>query len=268
MIHPHTVIHPNATIGENVRVDAFTSIAEDVIIGEGTWIGSNVTIMNGARIGKYCKIFHGAIISAPPADLKFDGEQTTAEIGDHTTIREFVSIHRGTKDKMKTVIGSHCLIMAYCHVAHDCILGDHCIMSNSTQLAGHVTVGNYAIISGMCGVNQFVRIGDHAYIGGFTTVRKDVPPYVRAGNIPAGFSGVNSVGLRRRGYSSETINQILDIFRLLYNSRLNVSQALEKIQSEIPDSSEKKEIVDFIKESQRGIIRGASKNMSDADQGE
>ena len=265
MIHPHAVVHPNAKIGKDVKIDAFTTIEEDVEIGEGTWIGSNVTIMNGARIGKHCSIFHGAILSAPPADLKFEGEKTTAEIGDHTTIREFVSIHRGTKDKMKTVIGSNCLIMAYCHVAHDCILGDNCIMSNSTQLAGHVTLGNYAIISGMCGVNQFVNIGEHAYIGGFTTVRKDVPPYVRAGNIPTSFSGVNSVGLRRRGFTSETINRILDIYRTLYNSGLNVSQALEKIQSDLPESKEKTEIVAFIKTSQRGIIRGASKNHSDAD---
>ena len=268
MMHAQSMIHPNAKIGKNVRIDPFTTIEEDVVIGDDSWIGSNVTIMNGARIGKNCQIFHGAIISAPPADLKFDGEHTTAEIGDHTIIREFVSIHRGTSEKMKTVIGSHCLIMAYCHVAHDCILGDYCIMSNSTQLAGHVTVGNHAIISGMCGVNQFVRIGDHAYIGGFTTVRKDVPPYVRAGNIPTTFSGINSVGLRRRGYPSESINQIMDVYRILYNSNLNVTQALAKIESEVEDSDIRKQIVSFIKESKRGIIRNASKIKSDEDTGE
>ena len=180
MIHPQTVVHPNAKIGKHVRIDAFTTIEEDVVIGDNCWIGSNATIMNGARIGSHCQIFHGAIISAPPADLKFNGEKTTAEIGDHTIIREYVSIHRGTTEKMKTVIGEHCLIMAYSHVAHDCIIGKHCVISNSTQLAGHVTVGDHVIISGMCGVNQFVRIGDHAYIGAFTMVRKDVPPFVRA----------------------------------------------------------------------------------------
>jgi len=268
MMHAQSVIHPNAKIGKNVRVDAFTTIAEDVVIGDDTWIGSNVNIMNGARIGKHCQIFHGAIIAAPPADLKFEGENTTAEIGDHTVIREFVSIHRGTHEKMKTTIGSHCLIMAYCHVAHDCILGDHCIMSNSTQLAGHVTVGDHAIISGMCGVNQFVRIGDHAYIGGFTTVRKDVPPYVRAGNIPATFFGINSVGMRRRGFSSENINQILDVYRILYNSNLNVTQALQKIDEVIPDTALRNQIVSFIKESKRGIIRNASKTKSDEVTGE
>lgn len=265
MIHAYTFIHPNAKIGKNVQIDAFTTIHEDVEIGDNTWIGSNVTIMNGARIGKNCQIFHGAMIAAPPADLKFNGEHTTAEIGDHTVVREFVSIHRGTSEKWKTVIGSHCLIMAYCHIAHDCILGDYCILSNSSQLAGHVTVGNHAIISGMCGVNQFVKIGDHAYIGGFTTVRKDVPPYVRAGNIPTAFSGINSVGLRRRGFSSESINQIMDVYRILYNSNLNVTQALSKIETTLENSEIKTKIVSFIKESNRGIIRTASKSKSDED---
>ena len=265
MIHPQSIVHPNAKIGKHVRIDAFTTIEEDVVIGDHCSIGSNVTIMNGARIGNHCQVFHGAIISAPPADLKFDGEKTTAEIGDHTIIREFVSIHKGTQDKMKTVIGTNCLIMAYCHVAHDCIIGNHCIMSNSTQLAGHVTLGDYAIISGMCGVNQFVRIGDHAYIGGFTTVRKDVPPFVRAGNIPTSFAGINSVGLRRRGFSSETINQIMDVYRILYNSNLNVSQALEKLENDTTASALKSTIIAFIKESKRGIIRGRSKSTSDGD---
>lgn len=265
MIHPQTVVHPNAKIGNNVRIDAFTTIEEDVVIGDNTWIGSNVTLMNGTRIGNHCQVFNGAIVSAPPADLKFDGENTTAEIGDHTIIREFVSIHRGTKEKMKTVIGSNCLIMAYCHVAHDCVVGNHCIISNSTQLAGHVSLGDHAIISGMCGVNQFVRIGDHAYIGGFTTVRKDVPPFVRAGNIPACFSGINAVGLRRRGFSPETINQIMDVYRILYNSNLNVTQALEKLENDPPASEMTSTIVAFIKESKRGIIRSRSKSRSDGD---
>ena len=267
-MHANSVIHPNAAIGKNVRIDAFTTIEEDVVIGDNTWIGSNVIIMNGARIGNNCQIFHGSIISAPPADLKFDGEQTTAEIGDHTIIREFVSIHRGTKEKMKTVIGSHCLIMAYCHVAHDCTIGNHCIISNSTQIAGHVTIGNHAIVSGMCGINQFVNIGDHSYIGAFSMIRKDVPPYVKAGNIPSAYAGINSVGLRRRGFSTENINQILDVYRILYNSNLNVSQAIEKIEQSIDLSPTVLEIVTFIKESKRGIIRNASKMKSDEDTGE
>ena len=267
-MHAQSVIHPNATIGKNVRIDAFTTIEEDVVIGDDTWIGSNVMIMNGARIGNNCQIFHGSIISAPPADLKFDGESTTAEIGDHSIIREFVSIHRGTNEKMKTVIGNHCLIMAYCHVAHDCRIGNHCIISNSTQIAGHVTLGDHAIISGMCGVNQFVNIGDHSYIGAFSMIRKDVPPYVRAGNIPATFSGINSVGMRRRGFSSENINQILDVYRILYNSDLNVTQALAKIDEVLPNTAVRNQIVSFIKESKRGIIRNSSKTKSDEDSGE
>lgn len=268
MIHPQTVVHPNAKIGKHVRIDAFTTIEEDVVIGDNCWIGSNATIMNGARIGSHCQIFHGAIISAPPADLKFNGEKTTAEIGDHTIIREYVSIHRGTTEKMKTVIGEHCLIMAYSHVGHDCIIGKHCVISNSTQLAGHVTVGDHVIISGMCGVNQFVRIGDHAYIGAFTMVRKDVPPFVRAGNNPATFSGVNAVGLRRRGYTSETINQIMDVFRILYNSNLNVTQALEKLENQASVSSITSDMVSFIRDSKRGIIRGSAKSKSDGDSGD
>lgn len=184
MIHPHTYIHPNAKLATNVKIDPFTVIHHNVEIGEGTWIGSNVTIMEGARIGKNCRIFPGAVIAASPQDLKFEGEDTTVEIGDNTTIREFVTIHRGTKDRWKTVVGKNCLIMAYSHIAHDCIVGNNCIMSNNTQMAGHVTMEDYAILAGMCAVHQFVKIGKHAFVAGGSLVSKDVPPLYQGRKDP------------------------------------------------------------------------------------
>lgn len=208
MIHPHTYIHPNAKVATNVKIDPFTVIHQNVEIGEGTWIGSNVTIMEGARIGKNCRIFPGAVLSAIPQDLKFEGEVTTVEIGDNTTIREFVTIHRGTSDRWKTVVGRNCLIMAYTHIAHDCKIGDNCILSNNTQVAGHVTVGNHAILAGMCAVHQFVNIGQHAFVAGGSLVRKDVPPFIKAGRMPLSYAGVNSVGLKRKGFTVETLSLI------------------------------------------------------------
>ena len=199
MIHPHTYIHPNAKLATNVKVDPFSVIHQNVEIGEGTWVGSNVTIMDGARIGKNCRIFPGAVIAAIPQDLKFDGEQTTVEIGDNTTIREFVTVNRGSKDRWTTRIGNNCLIMAYSHIAHDCAIGNHCIMSNNAQMAGHVTMGDYAILAGMCAIHQFVQIGQHAFVAGGSLVSKDVPPYIKAARTPLSYAGVNSVGLKRRG---------------------------------------------------------------------
>lgn len=255
MINPHTYINPNAKIAESVKIDPFTVIHGDVEIGEGTLIGSNVTIMDGARIGKNCRIFPGAVISAIPQDLKFQGEKTTAEIGDNTTIREFVTINRGTVDKWKTHVGSHCLIMAYSHIAHDCFIGNHCIMSNSCQMAGHVVMGEWAIIAGVAAIQQFTHIGKHAYIAGGSLVNKDVPPYVKAARSPLSYGGVNSVGLKRRGYSTESINAIMDIYRIIFNRKLNVSQALEYIEREIKASDERDEIIGFIRRSEVGIIK-------------
>lgn len=255
MIHPHTYIHPNAKLAQNVKIDPFTVIHEDVEIGEGTWVGSNVTIMEGARIGKNCRIFPGAVIAGIPQDLKFDGEKTYVEIGDNTTIREFVTVNRGTKVRGKTTVGDNCLIQAYCHVAHDCIVGNHCIMSNNTQLAGHVVLGDWAIIGGVSAVHQFVRVGSHAFIGGGSLVGKDVPPYIKAMRNPLSYSGVNSVGLKRRGFSLQQINHILDIYRIIYNKGMNISQALEFIEEEMPASDERDDIVTFIRESGRGIIK-------------
>jgi len=255
MIHPHTYIHPNAKLATNVKVDPFSVIHSNVEIGEGTWIGSNVTIMDGARIGKNCRIFPGAVISAIPQDLKFKGEETTVEIGNNTTIREFVTINRGSKARGTTKVGSNCLLMAYCHVAHDCLIGDNCIMSNNTQLAGHVEIGDFVVIAGMCAVHQFVKIGQHSFITGGSMVSKDVPPYIKAGREPLSYAGVNSVGLKRKGFSNERINEVLNIYRIIFNKNLNTTQALNFIDEEISATDERDEIVTFIRDSGRGIIK-------------
>ncbi len=265
MIHPHTYIHPDAVIPQNVKIDPFTVIHQDVEIGEGTWIGSNVTIMEGARIGKNCRIFPGAVISAIPQDLKFNGEKTYTEIGDNTTIREFVTIHRGTTDRVKTTVGNEVLVMAYSHIAHDCIIGDHCILSNSTQMAGHVIMEDWAIVGGVCAIHQFVHIGQHAFISGGSLVSKDVPPYIKAGRNPLSYAGVNSVGLKRRGFSLEKINHILDIYRIIYNRGLNISQALAFIEEEVKATDERDEILSFIRESDRGILKRYGKGNLDED---
>ncbi|MEJ6821049.1 MAG: acyl-ACP--UDP-N-acetylglucosamine O-acyltransferase, partial [Flavobacteriales bacterium] len=206
MIHKFSSVHPDAQIGNNVEIGPFSTIEANVIIGDGTWIGPNVTIMNGARLGSNCQVFPGAVISAIPQDLKYEGELTTVEIGDETTIRECVTINRGTKAYGKTVIGKKGLIMAYVHIAHDCIIGDHVILVNSVALAGHVEIGNWSIVSGLSAVHQFVKIGEHAMVGGGAMVRKDVPPFITAAGEPVTYAGVNSVGLKRRGFSSVDVN--------------------------------------------------------------
>ena len=260
MIQPLAYIHPNAKIARGVTVDPFAVIHGDVEIGEGTWIGSNVTIFDGARIGKNCRIFPGAVISAIPQDLKFSGEKTTVEIGDHVTIRECVTINRGTNDRMTTRVGEHTLIMAYVHLAHDCLVGSHCIIANAVNMAGHVVVGDHAVIGGMSAVHQFVHIGAHVMISGGSLVRKDVPPYVKAGREPLSYAGINSIGLRRRGYSNEAITAIQDIYRILYVSGLNTTDALARIEAEMPATSERDEIILFIQNAKRGIMRGYGKD--------
>lgn len=251
-------IHPNAKIAKDVKIDPFVTIESNVEIGEGTWIGSHVAIFDGARIGKNCRIFPGAVISAIPQDLKFQGEETTAEIGDNTTIRECVTINRGTKDKMKTVVGSNCLLMAYVHIAHDCILGNNIVIANSVNLAGHVQIEDSAIIEGMVAVQQFVKIGAHSFITGGSLVRKNIPPFVKAAREPLSYIGINSVGLRRRGFSNEIILQIEDIYRTIYLRGYNVSNALTIVEQESPASKEKDQIIQFIRESVNGIMRGSS----------
>ena len=262
MISPLAHISPDAIIGKNVTIDPFASIHADVTIGDGTHVMSNAVIMTGTTIGKNCLIFPGAVIGAIPQDLKFVGEKTTVKIGDNTTIRECVTISRGTKDRWETVIGSDCLLMAYAHVAHDCILGNHVILANAVQLAGHVEVGDYAILGGMTGAPQFARIGAHTYIAGHTVITKDVPPYIKAGRTPLSYVGLNSVGLKRRNFSQEKVNEILDFYRTIFNKNLNTSQALESIEKE-PASDERNMILSFIRESKRGIIKGMSEEGPD-----
>jgi UDP-N-acetylglucosamine acyltransferase len=260
MIQPLAYIHPQARIAENVVIDPFVTIHKDVEIGEGTWIGSNVTIMDGARIGKNCRIFPGAVISAIPQDLKYKGENTHVIIGDNTTIRECVTINRGTNDRFKTEIGSNCLIMAYCHVAHDCLVGNNCIFSNNTTLAGHITIGDNVVLAGMVAIHQFVKVGSHAFVTGGSLVRKDVPPYVKAAREPLSYAGINSVGLRRRGFSEDKINEIQDIYRTLFIKNYNVTKALDIIEADFRPTQERDEILNFIQGSQRGIMKGFGNN--------
>ncbi len=256
MNQPLAYIHPGAKIAKNVVVEPFTTIHNNVTIGEGTWIGSNVTIMEGARIGKNCNIFPGAVISAPPQDLKYKGEETTVVIGNNTTVRECATIHKGTADRMKTVIGKNCLIMAYCHVAHDSLIGNSCIFSNNSTLAGHVTIGDNVVLAGMVAVHQFVSVGNHAFVTGGSLVRKDVPPYVKAAREPLSYVGINSIGLRRRGINSDKIREIQNIYRILYQKNYNNTQAVQIIEAEMEATPERDEILQFIRNSQRGIMKG------------
>lgn len=257
MIQPLAYIHPQAIIAENVVIEPFVTIYKDVVIGEGTWIGSNVTIMDGARIGKNCRIFPGAVISAQPQDMKYRGEASTLTVGDNTVIRECVTLNRGTAlDKNTTTIGSNCLLMAYVHIAHDCVIGNNVIIANSVQLAGHIEVQDFAFIGGASAVHQFVSIGAHSIISGGSLVRKDVPPYTKAGREPLSYVGINSVGLRRRGFSSEQINEIQDIYRTIFLKKFNISRALDIIETEREPTEIRDEILDFIRNSNRGVMKG------------
>jgi UDP-N-acetylglucosamine acyltransferase len=260
MNQPLAYVHPQAKIAKNVVIEPFVTIDKNVEIGEGTWIGSNVTIMEGARIGKNNKIFPGAVISAVPQDLKFEGEESIVRIGDNNIIREFVTINRGTKASMETVVGNNNLLMAYVHIAHDCIVGNNCILANAAQLAGHITIEDFAIIGGMVAVHQFVTIGAHSMISGGSLVRKDVPPFCKAGREPVSYVGINSIGLRRRGYSAEQINEIQTIYRILFQQKNNVSQAISLIETEMPATRERDEIISFLVNSKRGVMKGYSSN--------
>ncbi|MFO8129509.1 MAG: acyl-ACP--UDP-N-acetylglucosamine O-acyltransferase [Bacteroidales bacterium] len=259
MNQPLAYVHPQAKVANNVVIEPFVNIEKNVVVEEGTWIGANVTIMEGARIGKNCRIFPGAVIAAIPQDLKFDGEDTVVKIGNNTTIREFVTINRGTKASNETTVGNNCLLMAYCHIAHDCIIGDNVILANAATLAGHITIDDWAIVGGLAAVHQFVQIGAHTFISGGALVRKDVPPYVKAARDPLSYVGVNSIGLRRRGFTNEQINHVQDIYRIIYLRNHNVSQAVNFIEAELPASQERDEITSFIAKSTRGIMKGYSK---------
>ena len=249
-------IDPLAKLAKNVVVGPFVTIEKNVEIGSGTWIGSNVTIMEGARIGKNCEIFPGAVISAIPQDLKFKGEDSLAIIGDNTIIRECATVNRATSVSGKTLVGNNCLIMAYAHIAHDCIIGDNSIIVNNVALGGHVSVGEYAIIGGLTAIHQFVKIGKHSIVSGGSLVRKDVPPYVKAGREPLSFVGINSIGLRRRSFSNSDIEEIQEIYRVLYQKNNNNTQAINKIEIDFKVSIIRDEIIDFVKKSVRGIMRG------------
>ncbi|MFN8240611.1 MAG: acyl-ACP--UDP-N-acetylglucosamine O-acyltransferase [Bacteroidales bacterium] len=256
MISNLAFIHPDARIGENVTIEPFAYIAGNVIIGDNTWVGPNAVVLDGARIGKSCKIFPSAVVSGIPQDLKFNGEETTAELGDNTTVREGVTVNRGTAAVGKTVVGSNTLLMAYVHIGHDCRVGDYVIIGNTTGLAGEVKVDDHAIISGGTLVHQFSRIGAHVIIGGGGRVRIDVPPYIKADREPLAYLGLNTIGLTRRGFSKEKIDEIHEIYRAIYQSGMNTGQALDHVEKSFNPSPERDYILDFFRKSERGVIRG------------
>jgi UDP-N-acetylglucosamine acyltransferase len=260
MKYPNTNIHPDAKIAENVTIAPFATIYGDVEIGEGTWIAANVVIMDGARIGKNCKIYPGAVISGDPQDLKYKGEKTLTIIGDNTTIREFATINKGTDDKMQTTVGNNVLVMAYVHIAHDCVVGDNCVLVNGVQLAGHVIVEEFAIIGGTSAVLQFVKIGAHAMIAGGSLVRKDVPPYIRAGREPLSYAGINIIGLRRRGFDANKTAELREIYRLIYSAGLNTQEAIKQIEELEPQTVERTQIIEFIQNAKKGIIRSGNED--------
>lgn len=248
-------VHPEAKLGENVIVEPFAYVDANTEIGEGTRVMTQATILSGARIGKNCFIFPHTTIAGIPQDLKFKGEETTAIIGDHTTIRECATVNRGTASRGYTKVGSNCLIMAYSHVAHDCVLKDHVILGNATQLAGEIEIDDYAIVSGGSLAHQFTRIGAHVMVQGGSKIAKDIPPFVMVGREPISYVGLNIVGLRRRGFSSERINGIQEIYRTLYLSGYNISQAVERIEQDLPASDDRELILNFVRSSSRGIVR-------------
>jgi UDP-N-acetylglucosamine acyltransferase len=260
MLHHLAYIHPDAKIAENVTVEPFAYIEADVEIGEGSWIGAHAVVKNGTRIGRNCKIFYSAVISQTPQDLKFEGEDTLTIIGDNTAIREFATISKGTKDRLQTVIGKNCLVMAYAHIAHDCVIGNNCIIVNSVQVAGHVVIDDFAVIGGTAAVQQFVKIGKHVMVGGGSLVRKDIPPYIKVAREPLSYAGLNLVGLRRRGFTSEKIGELQEIYRTIYLKGYNNSQALQIIETEIAESPEKEEVMQFIKASKKGIMPASRGN--------
>jgi UDP-N-acetylglucosamine acyltransferase len=257
---PLANVHPDAKIGANVTIEPFATVQKDVTIDDGSYIGANVVIWDGARIGKNVKIYPGASISSIPQDLKFAGEQTETHIGDNSVIRECVTISRGTTDKLRTVIGKNCLLMAYVHVAHDCFIGNNCILVNAVQVAGHVTIDDWAIIGGASALHQFVKVGAHVMVSGGSLVRKDIPPFTKAAREPLTYAGINTIGLRRRGFNSEKINEIQEIYRYIFLKGMNNSKALEVVEREVPGSQERDYIVDFIKTSERGIMKGYGSN--------
>lgn len=257
-ISPRAEISSKAQIADTVSIGPFTIVEDDVVIGEGTTIAANALIGNGARIGKDCRIHHGAVVSHVPQDLKFAGEVSTCEVGDRTVVREYATLHRGTGEGGRTIIGSDTFLMGYVHIAHDCIIGNKVILANAAMIAGHCVIEESVIVGGVTPVHQFVHIGRHSMVGGGLRVSKDVPPFIMAGQDPLAFQGLNSVGLRRRGFSRETLHAIEKAYGIIYHSKLNVSQAVEKIKQDegLTSLVEIQQLLTFIAESTRGIIGG------------
>lgn len=256
MISPLANVSPKAKIGKNVTIEAFATVYHDVEIGDDTYIHPNALIYPDTVIGSGCKIFPGAIIGIVNQDLKYKGERSTTVIGNNTTIREYATIHKGTADRMTTKVGDNCLIMAYTHLGHDCIVGNNVIVANNGSLAGHITIQDFAILEGVVAAQQFVNIGRHAFVAGASLVRKSVPPYIRVAREPLQFIGVNTIGLARRGFDKETIKQIEDIYRIIFVRGHNISNALDIVESEMPDTAIRREIVDFIRNQPDGIVKG------------
>ncbi len=256
MISNLAFVHADAIIGKDVKIDPFAYVAGNVVIGDGTWIGPNATVLDGARIGKNCNIFPSAVVSGIPQDLKFKGEDSTAEIGDNTTLREGVTVNRGTAAVGRTIVGDNCLIMAYAHIGHDCAIGNNCIIGNTTGLAGEARVDEWAILSGGTLVHQFTHIGAHVIIGGGSKVRIDVPPFIKADREPLSYMGLNSVGLSRRGFHKERIDEIHCIYRAIYQNGMNFRQALDHIEKSFSPSDDRNYIIEFFRKSERGVIRG------------
>lgn len=256
MISPLANVHPKARIGKNVTIEAFATVYEDVEIGDDTYIHPNAVIYPDTIIGKGCKIFPGAVIGIVNQDLKYKGEKSNTVIGNNTVIREYVTIHKGTADRMTTKVGDNCLIMCYTHLGHDCVVGNNVIIANNGSLAGHITVEDFVVIEGVVAAQQFVRIGAHSFVAGASLVRKSIPPYVRVAREPLQFIGVNTIGLNRRGFDKEVIKQIEDIYRIIFVRGHNLSNALEIVENEMPDTAIRRQIVEFIKSQKEGIIKG------------
>ncbi|MBN1349929.1 acyl-ACP--UDP-N-acetylglucosamine O-acyltransferase [candidate division KSB1 bacterium] len=255
-IDPHAIVHPNAQLEDGVSVGPFSIIEANVRIGRGTKIASNALLASGTTIGAGCEIHHGAVLGTLPQYSGFNPtEETTLIVGDHTTIREYCTLHRGTEHRRETRVGSNCFLMAYVHVAHDCDVGNNVTMANAVNMAGHVKIEDFVGIGGMVPIHQFARIGAYSFIGGGYRVAKDVPPYILASDEPLTFAGLNSIGLSRRGFSKEVLAQLKHAYKILYKSKLNVSQAVDKIKREMEISPEIKHIIEFIETSERGIIK-------------
>ncbi len=263
MVSELAFVHPGAKLGENVTVEAFAYIADDVVIGEGTWVGPHATVLAGTRMGKNCKIHPNAVVGGVPQDLKFRGEYTTLEMGDNNTVREGASLNRGTAARGKTVIGSNNLFMACCHVGHDCVIGDYCVIVNNVLLAGEVEVGDWVVFGGQGGAVQFSRIGSHVMVGAGTFVNKDIPPFVKASHEPIQYAGANTIGLRRRGFTDEQVHNIQEIFRIIFQSGYTYGKACDIVMEQFAESTERDAIINFIKESKRGILKPWSSKKND-----